>query len=229
MKILKILLLILLTTGIQAKNNKWQPLKSLDEFPASAFNLKKGVAYLEIRQYRVNEERNKLKKKSYKTVLSLYRTPLDSFDPKTVKKFRKLAPNLSREGDIYRGDLQSSGVGCYYGYNGFLIDDQGKMYSMNMTEDVIGFLGEIDTPAEVQAVLWLHDKNSGSIYRKRSKGYDVIIEYEEEAGDSHDYCRKFKYSATIDKKGRLVKYKLVKTKKLKTMCIQPFYYDCNDD
>ena len=111
MKIFKIVLLILLTTGIQAKSNKWQPLKYIDDYPASAFNLKKGVVYLEIRQYQVNEERNELKKKSYKTVLSLYRTPLDSFDPKTVKRFRKLTPNLSHQGDIY----------------GFMIDDQGKM------------------------------------------------------------------------------------------------------
>ena len=213
MKILKILLLILLTTGIQAKNNKWQPLKSLDEYPASAFNLKKGVAYLEVRQYEVDNE-NKLRKKSYKTVLTFYRKSLKSFDKKTVKKFRKLTPNLSTKSDVSIYSEESSGIGCYYQYNAFMIDDQGKMWRMHMMEDIIGFLGEIDTPAEVEVVLWLHNK-SGNRYRKTSKGYDIIIEFD----DQLNYCKSFKYRASINKKGKIVKYKLLKSKKLKEGCI----------
>ena len=227
-KIVKIMFICLLAVSLHAKSNKWQPLKYLHEYPASAFNLKKGVAYLEIRQYQVNEKRNKLKKKSYKTVLSFYRTPLDSFDSKTIKKFRKLAPNLSRQGDIYRGDLQSSGVGCYYEYNGFMIDDQGKMYSMNMTEDVIGFLGKIDTPAEIQTVLWFYSKHAGSSYRKTSRGYDVLIKYQDEEGDAQtEYCKKYQYKASINTKGKIVKYKLLKTQKTKTRCMHIDWLPCN--
>lgn len=227
MKIFKILLLILLTTGIQAKDNKWHSLKYIHDYPASAFNLKKGVAHLEIRQYEV-DEKNKLRKKPYKTVLSLYRKPLSSFDKKTVKKFRKLSPNLSNKSNMRHLDTmsESEGVGCNYLYNGFMIDSNGKMWRMNMIEDVIGFLGEIDTPAEAQAVLWFHNKESGDSYRKTSKGYDIIIRYDSTLGE----CKSYKYRATINKKGKIIKYKLLKSKNLKQDdCIESVsWIPCNE-
>lgn len=66
----------------------------------------------------------------------------------------------------------------------------GKMWRMNMIEDVIGIFGEIDTPAEVQAVLRLRNKHAGDSYRKTSKAHEVSIKYTEEEGDSQSYCKK---------------------------------------
>ncbi|MEA1893351.1 MAG: hypothetical protein U9N33_11675 [Campylobacterota bacterium] len=221
--ILSILLLILLTTEIQAKE-RWKSLKHISQYPVSAFNLQEGIEYLDVRQYAVNEK-NKLKRKSYKSVLSLYRTPLTSFDSKIVKKFHKLTPNISSKSNIVIHDIQSDGVGCHYLYNGFTIDDQGKILRMNMVEDIIGFLGEIDTPAELQAVLWLNNKKSGDLYRKTSKGYEAIIEYED-----NGYCKKFKYKATVNKKGEITQYKLLKSKALKhEECIHISWNPCDEN
>lgn len=223
MTLLKIVLLLLLTTGIQAKS-KWKTLKFISQYSASAFNLKEGIAYLDVRQYQVNEK-NKLRKKPYKSVLSLYRTPLTSLDPKIVKKFHTLTPNTSSESDIIIHEEQSDGVGCHYLYNGFSIDDKGKMLRMNMVEDIVGFLGEIDTPAELQAVLWLNNKKRGNLYRKTSKGYEAIIEYHD-----NGYCKKFKYKATINKKGKITQYKLLKSKALKhEECIHISWNPCDED
>ncbi len=157
--------------------------------------------------------------------MSLYRTPLTSLGPKIVKKFHKLTPNTSSKSNIVIHDIQSGGVGCYYLYNGFTIDDKGKMLRMNMVEDIVGFLGEIDTPAEAQVVLWLNNKKSGDLYRKTSKGYEAIVEYKD-----NGYCKKFKYKATINKKGKITQYKLLKSKSLKhEECIHISWNPCDED
>jgi len=115
-----------------------------------------------------------------------------------------------------------------YKYNGFLIDNNGKMFRMNTIKDVIGFLGKIDTAAEAQTVLWLHDKNSGDRYRKITGGYDVLIEYQDEEGDAQTgYCKKYQYKASINTKGRIVKYELLKTQKTKIPCMHIDWTPCN--
>ena len=227
MTIVKIMFIFLLAVNLQAKNSQWHSLKDVGDYSSKDFNLKKNVAYLEIRQYQVDEH-NKLKKRSYKTILSLYRTPLKSFNSRQIKRFRKLAPDLSDRGNIRKSDLENHGVGCYYRYNGFLIDDQGKMFSMNAIEDVIGFLGKIDTAAEAQTVLWLHDKMAGSSYRKTSWGYDILIEYQETEGDAQvGYCKRYKYKASINRKGKIIKYKLLKTIHTEERCMHVDWSPCN--
>ena len=52
MKAFKIVLLVLLLTGVYAKGAKWHALKSLKEYPASAYTLKEGISYFEIRKYK---------------------------------------------------------------------------------------------------------------------------------------------------------------------------------
>ncbi len=224
MKIFKILLFVLLVTSIEAKNSKWKPLKPIHEYPASAFNLKKGVTYFEIRQYEVDDN-NKLRTKPYKTVLSFQRKPLLSFDKETVRKFHKLSPNLSTKSNISKSSLESDGIGCNYIYNGFTIDDKGKMLYMNMIEDVTSFLGKIDTPAEAQVVLWLHNKHSGKSYSKTYSGYNVIVEYSVTLGE----CKRYKYRATINKKGKIIKYKLLESRKLKEECLESVSWNPCDD
>ena len=38
-------------TGVHAKGAKWQKLKAIDTYSASAYHLKENVAYMEIRWY----------------------------------------------------------------------------------------------------------------------------------------------------------------------------------
>jgi len=226
-KIVAIMFFCLLAVSFQAESNQWYPLKYVEDYGPKDFNLKNNVAYLEIRQYQVND-RNKLKKRSYKTILSLYRAPLKSFNPSQIKKFHNLAPDLSDRGNIRKSTLENQGVGCHYRYNGFLIDNNGKMYRMNTIEEVIGLLGNIDTAAEAQTVLWLYDKVSGNSYCKSSRGYDILMEYQDTEGDAQtEYCKKYQYQASINEKGNIVKYKLLKTIKTKTPCMHIDWLPCN--
>ena len=51
MKLFKAVFLVLLMISVNVQGAKWQKLKSLKEYPASAYTLKEGVEYLEIRNY----------------------------------------------------------------------------------------------------------------------------------------------------------------------------------
>lgn len=225
-KIYTIGLALLMLTGLYAKESKWHTLNPVDQYKSSDFNLKKGLAYLEIRQYMVDEH-HKLKKKPYKTIWSYYKTPLKSFSSKEVKRFKKLAPRSLDKSDIVLHDFEDGGIGCYYGYNGFAINQSGKMFSMNKIKDITGFFGNIDTPAEAQAVLMVHNKHRGKSYRKTSQGYDIMIEYTEEYGDPQSYCKKLKYLAKISKQGKITKYKLISSRKTKTYCMHVDWIPCD--
>ncbi|WP_041672759.1 hypothetical protein [Sulfurovum sp. NBC37-1] len=86
---------------------------------------------------------------------------------------------------------------------------------MNEIVDVIGYMGEIDTPAEAQLILWLHSKHEGKQYRKTSKGYGKIAEICEEYREVID-------KAIVNKKGKIVSYKQVSiAKKGQVSCIHP--------
>ena len=157
MKLLKLVFLLLLMTGVYAKGSKWQKLKSLDRYPGSAYHLKENVAYMEIRWYSTNKG-----KKPTKT-LKLYRKPLESYPDEIVSKFRLLKPKYSNSADI-------SGFG-----NAFFIDTKGKMYQMDMKKDIISLLGTIDRLAEVELVLYLNYVEGRHYFKKTSKGYRVKI------------------------------------------------------
>ena len=103
-KIVAIMFFCLLAVSFQAESNQWQPLQYVEDYGPKDFNLKNNVAYLEIRQYQVND-RNKLKTRSYKTILSLYRAPLMSFNPSQIKKFHNFAPDLSDRGNLRKSTL----------------------------------------------------------------------------------------------------------------------------
>ena len=96
--------------------------------------------------------------------MTIRRVTLDSFDAKTLKQFRNLKPKYSA-----KANLKNKG-------NAFFIDDKGKMWQMDMIEDVISLLGEIDTPAEAQFVLWLHQNRNAKVYSKTSSGYKMLVE-----------------------------------------------------
>ena len=229
MKIYQLLLCGLLAVSTHAKGNKWQPLRGLDDYATNAFHLKQGVAYFEIRQYRVNKKNEVLERE---VVKKLYRTPLKSFGGKIVKQFRRLTPNFAVQKPMYHLASERAGVGCEYRYNGFMIDNNGKMWRATTAEDIIGFLGDIDTPAEAQTILWLRSKDQGTHYRKTSRGYEVITEEVLDYPNMHnDSCRKITHKATINKKGKIVRYKpyrISKTKKNCSTMTGPLFQPCDD-
>ncbi len=224
MQIFKIVLLILLTTGLHAKDAKWQDLKRIYKYPASAFHLKDDIAVMEIRRYGTYDNYKKHNKPTID--MKFYKTPLKLLDSKLVKRFKNSVPNLSKSGNIHRTSKSSAEI-----FNAFIIDNSGKILNMNEIVDVIGFMGEIDTPAEAQLILWLHSKREGSKYRKISKGYEIIIKYEKSypsnKGDGKiaEFCeeiREITDRAVVSKKGKIISYKqLGIAKKGRVSCMHP--------
>jgi len=220
MQIFKIvLLLVLLLAGVHAKGAKWEKLKLLHKYPPSAFHLKDDIVVLEMR---VHDTLNKPS-----VVLGIYKTPLNLLDAKLRKDFRNTLPNVSPQRDIHKNPAYPNEI-----YNAFTIDRSGWILRMNEIVDVIHYLGEIDTPAEAQLVLWLHNKHEGVQYRKTSKGYEIIIKYEKsyplDKGSKKrpEYCyyiREVTDRAIIDKKGKIASYKQlgIAKKKYYSPCLHP--------
>ena len=171
----------LLLTGVQAKAAKWQKLKPLETYPASAYTLGKSVGYMEIRGYKTKKS-----KKAYK-VLPLYTIPLKSYSQDIIQRFKSLKPKHTQKSNMHA---------FTYG-NAFFINKKGKMFQMDMKEDVIGLLGKVDTPAELQLVLKLSYYNQGQYYRSTAKGYEVKI-FEHIKG-----CVNLKRTVLVDENGNV--------------------------
>lgn len=217
MQIFKIVLLALLLTGVHAKGVKWQKLKEIEKYSGSDYNLKEGVEYLEVRQY-VWRAPQKVNKNNYSVPVSAYKIPLKSFESKIVKKFKNLAPNFTKQANIRNiGYCYMSGCTSSL-CNGFMIDNNGKFWSMNEVGDVINFLGEIDTPAEVKLVLWLNKEAHEDKYSKTSKGYTVISEYDNSI-DNFGECGYFTYRLRINRRGKITEKKLLKKGPSKDGCL----------
>lgn len=224
-KIIVLLLLSLLLTGLHAKAAKWQKLKSLKEYSGSDYALKKGVEYLEIREYFRGVKDKGYNTKKYEVTVSMQGSALKSFNTEIVKKFKASIPNLSKQTNI-KASTFCLMRGCVSRIsNGFMIDSHEKIWRMNEVSDLIGMLGEVNTPAEAKIVLWLHDnrrdisdKNHKDKYRKTSKGYTVISEYDNSI-DNFGECGNFTYQINISKKGKITENKLLKKKPSKNGCM----------
>ena len=224
MKLFKIMLFILLVSGIYAKGTKWQNLKPLYKYSASTFHLKDDVSVMEIRRYGTYDNYKKYNKPTIE--MKYYKTPLKLLDPSLLKRFKKSVPNLSKSGNIHRTSKNSTEIS-----NAFIIDNSGKILKMNEIVDVIGFMGKIDTSAEAQLILWLNSKREGTKYRKIPKGYEIIIKYDKSypsnKGDGKiaEICEEIREvidKAIIDSEGKIISYKQVSiAKKGSISCIHP--------
>ncbi len=76
MRIFTMLFVVLLLIQLQAKDTKWQKLKSLKEYSASDYTLKEGVEYLEIRTYSRGIEDKKYNIRGYRVDLTMQRKAL---------------------------------------------------------------------------------------------------------------------------------------------------------
>ena len=221
-KILFFFVLLLIATSLQAKEVSWKKLDrdELGSYKRGEYHLQPDVQCLEIRRYPVDKQ-NKIDRDYWFNVITWCVTPYKSFDPKLMKHFRKVKPNLSGNGDI--GKREAGFIS-----NAFVVDGQNKMWRMNMVEDVIRYLGEIDSLAEARLVLWLNGKEKPYRYRKTAKGYEFLIGYIKSTAG----CQKCKTTevciedkeilekAIVNEKGEISLFKLLKSKILKQECIE---------
>lgn len=185
MRILKTILLLSLLLTIESVASKWHKLKPLASYGGEAYSLSDRVAYMQIRGYQ-NEKTNKPDK-----VFTLSKEPRQSYPPSVIKRFQNLKPKYSS-----KANLNTFGYG-----NAFFIDNDGKMFQMDMQQDIIYLLGEIDRPAELQLLLRLRHYEEGAYYRKTSKGYEVKISYPIKG------CIQHNIEVFIDKKGLITQRK----------------------
>ncbi len=200
---------LLLTTGLHAKGTKWQELKPVHLYSASDFHLKESVKCLELKTCMTDTKGKKCVGKSFSKVIVCSES-LGYFDSKLIKKFKRLYPKVSKLGNIRKKTPINSIT------NGFSIDDKGTIWRLNEVKDIVDILGEIDTPAETQLVLWLHGKDLAKSYRKVSNGYEVLVEKKilSPCNGKKDYEEIFIYKRQIGKQGKISKQKLIKhTKK----------------
>ena len=177
MKIFKTVLATILLTIVYAKDINWHKLKSLKAYSPKSYNLKRNIEYMEIRGY--------INKKNHKVydVISMYKKPLENYPKDVIKKFKALKPTYSDKSNI-----RLSG-------NAFFIDSNGKMFQMDMREDIISLLENIDRLSEVQLILWLNYQDDGKYYKKVSNGYKIKI------SKVLNKCSRLNRFAKVDKKG----------------------------
>ncbi len=214
---------VLLTVMVlQAKEVSWKKLDrdELGLYKGSEYCLRQDVQCLAIRRYPV-DRKNRRNRAYWFPVLTWCVLPYKSYDPKLMKAFRNIKPNLSRDGNM--GKSEAGFIS-----NAFVLDTKNKMWRMNMAEDVVRYLGEVDTLAEARLILWLYGKEQPYRYRKTSKGYAFLIAYTK----STSGCQKCKATevciedkeivekAVVNKKGEISSFRLLKSKILKQECIE---------
>ena len=220
-KILFFIVFLFMATNLQAKEVSWKKLdrEELRSYKRGEYHLRQDIQCLEVRRYPVNKN-NKLDRNYWSNIITWCVMPYKSFDSKLMKGFRKAKPNLSRNGDI--GKREAGFIS-----NAFVMDRENKMWRMNMVEDVVRYLGTVDTLAEARLILWLYGKQKPYKYRKTSKGYEFLITYTKSIAGcdkckSTETCiedKEIKEKAIVDRKGNIVFFKQLYSKILQEECI----------
>jgi hypothetical protein len=209
------ILTILLITQIGAEAHKWHNLKPLKKYPPSAYTLKSDINCLEVREY-IWDTKHKRDNHSYHIVMSTCKRPIK---PNVLKSFRRVTPNFSKEANIRKiGTCLLEGCSFSQSF-GFIIDNKGKMWKMNEISNVARFLGDIDTPAELNLILWMRNEPYDKLkYQKSAKGYVAITEYDNSINNFGE-CGHFVYRLNINKRGQITKKKLLKKTSSKNGCM----------
>ncbi len=210
MQMLKIILLILVLSGVQANASKWKELQSLYDYSGSSCELKNGVQYLELREY-TWVKKPKESMRHTETPFVINNALLNSFPASKVKQFKKLSPLLNSKTNIRKFSYCNDERCVEHIGNGFAIDNNGRLWKLNEIKDIWNYIKKIDTPAKIQLALWLNGKHEGERYKKVSGGYEVIIEYYQTSCDGKkDYEEYFTYSIYVDEHGNVSREKLLK-------------------
>ncbi|MBN2824673.1 MAG: hypothetical protein JXQ76_05070 [Campylobacterales bacterium] len=218
-----IVLLVLVLNLLEA--SQWHTLKPLSHYSSSDYQLKKGVEILELREYKINTK-EEIMPTPYRKVVSIEKKPLKSFDATTIKYFESIKPIIHSRNDFGMLSYVFVGHGCRYLYNAMMIDSEQKIYKMDTKADLIGFLGSIDTDAEVQLVTFLQKKLEGIKYRKVAQGFEVIVVAAFKAGAPNTKCKESTYSIIIDTQGNIIQDTLINEKELELDCIYGGEYIC---
>jgi len=186
----------------------WDKLYSLnsDKYSFKDFGFN-NIDCLELRSYPINPLTRKQITNRCTVPLSICEDKENSIS----KVFQNIKPNLSCQGNIRKNQILPVVL------NAMAIDKNGKIWSMNQIEDVLGFIGEIDSPAKLQLVLWLYGENEGNYYQKKFDTYEVMVKYKA-SSKSHNksYLNTFVYKLTINKYGKLLNKKLYKHTRVHT-------------
>jgi len=215
---MKIFLLVL-SFGIL--NASWHPLKLIKAYGGRDFTLKSGVEYVEIihiKEFNYYTEKGSTKSKSSKSVIKIYRKPLNSYGFKVEKNFKRL-PLSSKKSNSFLHDSTTNLIGSSsWCYNGFMLDSNLKTWRLENTKDLIDMLKPINTPADVKLVMWANKYAEGFLtnssnyhakYKKVGKNFIVQEHYNVE-NSAYGDCGIYTYKSTVTRDGKVLNRRLIK-------------------
>jgi len=233
LKIYSVVFIILSIGVLHAKSRTWKKMDNVEMHSATDYHLKKNIDILEIRSCRPPED-------GYRPDIKIYVKSKSVLGKKAIATFSRGKPNLSRKSNISFPPEHKG-----YTSRAFILYNNGKMSRMNEISDVIKILGDIDTPAEAQLVLWLHAKYRSSPpktlkgakvnsvyvfsekYRKVPQGYEILSKYNVYATvpgtsistqtfeSSGIYNQVITAKSLINKKGKIVYFRQIHKSKIK--------------
>jgi hypothetical protein len=134
---------------LKAKEGK--VLKSLTDYMLSDVHLAKPVKYFDIKSYSLDEPYSgKLSRSSSSTAWSFDMKAYRKLSNKEKREIASLRPASNGFGTTYYVD-GTAGIASVY--NLHYIDMNSKAHTVFSKSELVGFLGEIDTPAEIQIML----------------------------------------------------------------------------
>jgi len=178
---------------LKAKEGKI--LKSLTDYMLHDFHLAKPVKYFDIKSYSLDKPYSgKLSRSRGDNAWSFDMNAYRRLSNKEKKEIASLSPASKGFGTTYYGD-GTAGIASVY--NLHYIDMNSRVHTISSA--LVSFLGEIDTPAEIQVMLLSYP----GVHRYKKKNHLYIIRtdlvYEESDGD---YTHKI-YHRIMNKQGNV--------------------------
>ena len=213
MKIFKVVLLVLVTiilsssakseTLTQTQLKYYKPLKvnegrkliSLKHAILDDIHLAKFVKYFDVKQYDVSGK--------YVTGWSFDMEAYTRLSNNEKKKIRSVKGKEPKDSfwKLFLND------GTFHGfYNLHYLDKNAKVYSINSREELLSFIGTVDTPAEL-SMLFLGHSNEKIRYKKRERVYNIRINeiyYSDCDGCGEPACTLFVRQKVIDNRGNIL-------------------------
>ncbi|SFV61981.1 hypothetical protein MNB_SV-10-196 [hydrothermal vent metagenome] len=227
MQKVKIILLAVLTLGVQVENvqcrskimgkkqlQQYKPLKvnegrkpaSLKLAKLSDVHLAKAVKYFDIKQYDASGRYIG----GWSFDMAAYKK-LSGKDKKKIRSARAKKPK-NTFWKLFFADGTFAGF-----YNLHYIDSHSKIQTINSRKDLLSFLGTVDTPAELSMLL-LGDSNGKIRYRKMGNSYNLRINdvsYSDCDGCGEPACTLFVRQKIMDNRGAILLDRQVSEKSFK--------------
>ena len=183
---------------LKAKEGK--VLKSLTDYMLDDVNLAKPVKYFDIKSYSLDKPYSgKLSRSRGATAWSFDLKAYRKLSDKEKKEIASVRPASDGFGTTYYGD-GTAGIASVY--NLHYIDMNSKVHTVS--SDLIGFLGEIDTPAEIQIMLLSYP----GIHQYKEKDNLYIIRTDLIGEESDGVYTHEIYHSVMNKQGVVVSERL---------------------